>query len=113
MTFRSVGIVGAGAWGTALAQTLRLAGRETVIWAREPEVVEDIIFATQLGFPRAYNWTRRSRHELFGCCAADVVPCGNGQALHAVGAAWPPRQHASRGDLRQCMSSNGGCGETF
>ena len=42
VAFRSVGIVGAGAWGTSLAQTLRLAGRETVIWAREPEVVEDI-----------------------------------------------------------------------
>ena len=42
MIFKSVGIVGAGAWGTALAQTLRLAGRRTVIWAREPDVVEDI-----------------------------------------------------------------------
>ena len=28
MTFNSVGIVGGGAWGTALAQTMRLAGRE-------------------------------------------------------------------------------------
>jgi glycerol-3-phosphate dehydrogenase (NAD(P)+) len=42
VTFSSIGIVGGGAWGTALAQTMRLAGRDTLIWAREPEVVDDI-----------------------------------------------------------------------
>ena len=42
MTFDSVGIVGGGAWGTALAQTLRLAGRDVVLWAREAEVVAEI-----------------------------------------------------------------------
>jgi len=35
----SVGIIGGGAWGTALAQTLSRAGRSVVLWAREPEVV--------------------------------------------------------------------------
>ena len=38
----SIGIVGGGAWGTALAQTARAAGGEVTIWAREPEVVADI-----------------------------------------------------------------------
>ena len=33
------GIIGGGAWGTALAQVLRRAGRDVVIWAREAEVV--------------------------------------------------------------------------
>jgi glycerol-3-phosphate dehydrogenase (NAD(P)+) len=42
MTFDSVGIVGGGAWGTALAQTLRLAGRDVALWAREAEVVAEI-----------------------------------------------------------------------
>ena len=42
MTFSSVGIIGAGAWGTALAQTMRMAGRDTVLWAREPDVVADV-----------------------------------------------------------------------
>ena len=42
MTFDSVGIVGGGAWGTALGQTLRLAGRDVVLWAREAEVVGEI-----------------------------------------------------------------------
>jgi len=42
MAIESVGVIGGGAWGTALAQTLRLAGRHVVLWAREPETVEDI-----------------------------------------------------------------------
>lgn len=33
-----LGIVGAGAWGTALACVAARAGREVVVWAREPEV---------------------------------------------------------------------------
>jgi glycerol-3-phosphate dehydrogenase (NAD(P)+) len=38
----SVGIIGGGAWGTALAQTACAAGREAVLWAREAEVVDGI-----------------------------------------------------------------------
>ena len=41
-SIRSIGVIGAGAWGTALAQTARLAGRDVTIWAREPEVVAEI-----------------------------------------------------------------------
>jgi glycerol-3-phosphate dehydrogenase (NAD(P)+) len=37
-----VGIVGAGAWGTALAQVLCRAGRPVALWAREPELVAAI-----------------------------------------------------------------------
>lgn len=37
-----IGIVGGGAWGTALATAARRAAREVVIWAREAEVVADI-----------------------------------------------------------------------
>ena len=36
------GVVGGGAWGTALAQVLRRAGRDVVIWAREADVVAAI-----------------------------------------------------------------------
>ena len=42
MTFDSIGVIGGGAWGTALAQTLRLAGREVRLWAREAEVADEI-----------------------------------------------------------------------
>ncbi len=37
-----VGVVGAGAWGTALAQVAAAGGEETLLWARESEVVEAI-----------------------------------------------------------------------
>ena len=39
---RRVGVVGAGAWGTALAITAARAGSEVTLWAREPEVVASI-----------------------------------------------------------------------
>src|SRR6185369_1708366 len=42
MALQSVGIVGAGAWGTALAVTARRAGRDVLIWAFEPKTVTDI-----------------------------------------------------------------------
>ncbi len=35
-TIKKIGILGAGAWGTALAVTARKAGREVVLWARRP-----------------------------------------------------------------------------
>jgi len=37
---QTIGILGAGAWGTALAFTARQAGRDVRIWALEPEVAE-------------------------------------------------------------------------
>jgi glycerol-3-phosphate dehydrogenase (NAD(P)+) len=42
MALQSVGIVGAGAWGSALAITSRRAGRDVLIWALEPETLADI-----------------------------------------------------------------------
>lgn len=39
---KSIGVIGAGAWGTAIAQVQARAGRDTLIWAREPEVVASI-----------------------------------------------------------------------
>lgn len=38
----SVGVIGAGAWGTALAQMLASDGRDVLIWARETELVAEI-----------------------------------------------------------------------
>ena len=42
MSFDRLGVLGGGAWGTALAQVSASGGRETLLWAREPEVVEAI-----------------------------------------------------------------------
>ena len=36
--FRRIGVLGAGAWGTALAVVAHRAGREVVVWAREIDV---------------------------------------------------------------------------
>lgn len=40
--YQSVGIIGAGAWGTALAVAARRAGRDVVLWGYERETVEEI-----------------------------------------------------------------------
>jgi glycerol-3-phosphate dehydrogenase (NAD(P)+) len=37
-----VAVIGAGSWGTTLANLLAHAGHEVAIWAREPEVAESI-----------------------------------------------------------------------
>lgn len=42
MALQSVGIIGAGAWGTALAITARRAGRDVRLWAHERETVAAI-----------------------------------------------------------------------
>ncbi|MDP5103902.1 MAG: NAD(P)H-dependent glycerol-3-phosphate dehydrogenase, partial [Erythrobacter sp.] len=38
----AIGVIGAGAWGTALAQMLSTDGRNVLLWAYEPEVVAAI-----------------------------------------------------------------------
>jgi glycerol-3-phosphate dehydrogenase (NAD(P)+) len=42
MTFQHAGVIGAGAWGTALAQVCARAGLQVTLQARETEVVESI-----------------------------------------------------------------------
>jgi glycerol-3-phosphate dehydrogenase (NAD(P)+) len=42
MTVQRIGILGGGAWGTALAETLCRAGRDVRLWARNAAVVADI-----------------------------------------------------------------------
>ena len=39
---RRIGIVGAGAWGTALSWVVRRAGSDVVLWAHRPETAETI-----------------------------------------------------------------------
>ncbi|WP_203290841.1 NAD(P)H-dependent glycerol-3-phosphate dehydrogenase [Maricaulis parjimensis] len=40
--FQHIGVIGAGAWGTALAQTAAQAGRDVTLWSFEPDVAEAI-----------------------------------------------------------------------
>ncbi len=39
---RRAGVIGGGAWGTALAEVCARAGREVILWAREPDVVAGV-----------------------------------------------------------------------
>ncbi len=42
MSFERLAVIGGGAWGTALAQVVATGGRDTLLWARELEVVEAV-----------------------------------------------------------------------
>ncbi|MCA8883879.1 MAG: NAD(P)-dependent glycerol-3-phosphate dehydrogenase [Rhodobacteraceae bacterium] len=39
---RRICVIGAGAWGTALASVARHAGREVTLWGRNPQVIDEI-----------------------------------------------------------------------
>jgi glycerol-3-phosphate dehydrogenase (NAD(P)+) len=42
MMIEKLAVIGAGAWGTALAQVAGASGRETLLWALEPEVADSV-----------------------------------------------------------------------
>jgi glycerol-3-phosphate dehydrogenase (NAD(P)+) len=42
MKLERLGVIGGGAWGTAMAQVVASDGSEALLWAREPEVVEAV-----------------------------------------------------------------------
>jgi len=99
VTFDSVGIVGGGAWGTALAQTLRLAGRDVVLWAREAEVAAEINagHANTAFLPGvALDPALRATAELADIAAQDVVLMV-APAQHVRGAAAELSKHLGTG----------------
>jgi len=53
-TYKTIGVIGAGAWGTALAQSACLAGCKVTLWARESETANTI------------NQTHENTHYLKG-----------------------------------------------
>lgn len=71
-----IGIIGGGAWGTALAQTLARAGRDVVLWAHEPETVAAINAAheNKLFLPGvALDPALRATLDLAEAASADAV----------------------------------------
>jgi glycerol-3-phosphate dehydrogenase (NAD(P)+) len=89
--FETVAILGAGAWGTALAQVAAAAKRAVTIWAREPEVVEGINTAQEnpLFLPGIrLNQVIRATDDLEDAAEADLI------------LAVPPAQHM-RGVLKE------------
>ena len=79
MMITKVGVIGGGAWGTALAQVAASGGEETLLWAREPEVVasinrghENSVFLAGVKLHPAVRATS-DLAELDGCDALLVV----------------------------------------
>jgi glycerol-3-phosphate dehydrogenase (NAD(P)+) len=74
-----IGVVGGGAWGTALASVAAREGEHVLLWAREPEVVEAInashenpLFLPGIALPGSIEATG-SLDALAGCDALLVV----------------------------------------
>jgi len=80
-----VGIIGGGAFGTAMACVVRRSGHDVLLWAREPEVVEDI------------NARGVNEHFLPGARLPEGIRATNAMAEAASGAEFlllaPPAQH--------------------
>ena len=77
-------MLGAGAWGTALGQVSAAAGRQTLLWALEPDVVEQI------------NGGRQNQHYLPGIelhpavrATGDLAEAAKAELVLAA----PPAQH--------------------
>ncbi|MDH4172344.1 MAG: NAD(P)-dependent glycerol-3-phosphate dehydrogenase [Betaproteobacteria bacterium] len=79
-----IGVIGGGAFGTAMACVVRRAGHDVVLWALEPEVVEDI------------NRRGRNEHFLAGVPLPAGIRATNDVGEAAAGAAFlllaPPAQ---------------------
>jgi glycerol-3-phosphate dehydrogenase (NAD(P)+) len=100
VTLNSIGIIGGGAWGTALAQTMRLADRAVLIWARESEVVVEIEAShTNAAFLPgvALDPALRATASLADVAACDVVlMVAPAQHVRAVAAELEPHLAAGR-----------------
>jgi glycerol-3-phosphate dehydrogenase (NAD(P)+) len=84
LQLRSISIIGGGAWGTALAQTLAHNGTAVTLWAREPEIVDDINVrhVNRVFLPGIeLNHALRATSDIAAVARADVI------------LAVPPAQH--------------------
>lgn len=87
MRYETIGVIGAGAWGTALAQTAASAGREVLLWSFEHDVAE------------AINSKRENSIYLPGVALSERISAVTGMAdLDACDAilAVAPAQHLRR-----------------
>jgi glycerol-3-phosphate dehydrogenase (NAD(P)+) len=90
-----IGIIGGGAWGSALALTARRAGRDVVLWAREPEVAAAInrdhanpLFLPGVALDPAIGATTELAHAVRGAEALLLV--APAQHLRALAAGLKP-----------------------
>jgi glycerol-3-phosphate dehydrogenase (NAD(P)+) len=123
---RTIGVIGAGAWGTALAQMLASDGSNVLLWAYEAEVVEAINtqHCNTLYLPSASLSPKiRATGNLAEFAALDIVLAVTpAQVLGKVlsGLAKPPRDlvlcskgiEASTGELMNEVASHAAPGST-
>jgi glycerol-3-phosphate dehydrogenase (NAD(P)+) len=86
--FRKIGVVGAGAWGTALALAAQRAGNMVNVWAREPEVVAAVeAYRENRLFLPGHSWPQamRATNTLSDLADSDaILLAAPAQALRAV-----------------------------
>ena len=75
-----IGVAGAGAWGTALAQAAARAGRAVTLWAREPDVVDMVNKSHEnkaflAGVPLSPNLKATSALTDLAACQAILLVC--------------------------------------
>jgi glycerol-3-phosphate dehydrogenase (NAD(P)+) len=95
---KRAGVIGGGAWGTALAQVCARAGLDVTLWAREPEVVEAIgasqensLFLPGVALDRAI----RATADFADLAGADLVlAVAPAQHLRATLSAFAPNARA-------------------
>jgi glycerol-3-phosphate dehydrogenase (NAD(P)+) len=91
--FSHIAVLGAGAWGTALALAAHRAGRKTTLWVREDDVLADLRAGMQNRFLPGVKLPKdlAVTGDLAEACQADalllVVPA---QVLHAFADALRP-----------------------
>src|SRR5260370_31359873 len=74
-SFNSVAVIGAGAWGTALAGVAARAGRDVVLFARSPERAAEIAATRanpKLSRPRLQA-SIRVTDDIASAAAADII----------------------------------------
>ena len=95
---RHAGVIGGGAWGTALAQVCARAGLEVTLQAREPEVVQAVSanHENPLFLPGvALDPAIRATHEMADLAACDLVlAVAPAQHLRSALAAFAPHVRA-------------------
>lgn len=100
MKIERIGIIGGGAWGTALAETLTQSGREVLLWAHEPDTVSDInerhVNRTYLpGISLSANLKATADLASIGACDA-VLMVAPAQHVRRVAAALAPAMPEGR-----------------
>jgi len=81
---RTIGVLGSGAWGTALAQVCARAGFDVVLWSHDPAVAETIAASRENPV-----YLPGVRLEPAIAPTADLAPLGAAEVILAA----PPAQH--------------------